>query len=359
MGVLRGKSTRSVWRLRLLDVRQLLWRIWHQLFEDELLGRSAELAYFFLLSIFPLLLFLTTLLGYLARENWQLGRELFSFVSTLSPSREVTTLLRDTLAEITLGRSSGKLSLGLAISLYAASNGVLAVGRTLNTAYGLRERRPWWWRRGEALCLVIAFAVMTVAALVLVFFGESIAEQVADALDLGPYFTPIWGMVQWAVVVFLAVFSFDLIFNFAPATRHDDRVWFTPGAVAGVMLWLAASSGFKVYLAQFGYYSRTYGSLGVVIVLLLWFYLTGAALLLGGELNSEIAKMQAEARAEREAAEEEEETELGGEEKTGAAGAVVEGAEPTERVEPSEPASPEPAPQDHPHPQPAVAERDA
>lgn len=297
MGVLRGKSTRSMWRLRGVSAWQLLKRIYHQVYEDDLLGRAAELAYFFLFSVFPLLLFLTTLLGYLARENWPLGRELFSFVSSVSPSRQVTSLLRDTLTEITEKRSGGKLSLGIVGALLIASYGILAVGRTLNAAYNLREHRPWWRRRVEAVGLVGVFAVLVITVLVLVFFGGEIAEGIADALDLGAAFPLTWKIAQSFVVVFCAVLSFDLLYNFAPAAGREDRVWFTPGAVAGVLLWLGASWGFRQYLLHFGYYSRTYGSLGAVIVMLLWFYLTGAAILLGGELNSEISKAEAEAEA--------------------------------------------------------------
>jgi membrane protein len=288
MGLLRGRSTRSSWRLGPGGIGGLLRKIWHQVYEDELLGRAAELAYFFLFSVFPLLLFLTTLLGYLARESWPLGRELFRFVSSVSPSREVTSLLRDTLEEITKARSGGKLSLGILVALIAASNAVMAVGRTLNRAYGLRERRPWWRRRLEAAVLVMVFAVLIVTALALIFFGERIADSLLAAFDLGPMFGWAWPLAQWAVVVFCAVFSFDLVFNFAPDRRVFQRVWLTPGAVVGVALWLAASYGFRYYLDYFGYYSRTYGSLGAVIVLMLWFYLTGAAMLIGGEINSEI-----------------------------------------------------------------------
>ena len=297
MGVLSGKNTRSMWDLRGVSPWQLLRRIYHQIVEDDLLGRAAELGYFFLFAVFPLLLFLTTLLGYLARESLPLGRELFAFVSSVSPSREVTKLLHDTLAEITAGRSGTKLWVGILVALYSAGNGILALGRTLNTAYDLRETRRWWRRWLEALVLVMVFTLLVVTALVLVFFGGEIAQAVADALRLGPLFSATWGVVQGFVVAACAVLSFDVLFNFAPAAGRDDRVWLTPGAVVGVLLWLGASWGFREYLFHFGAYSRTYGSLGAVIILLLWFYLTGVAILLGGELNSELSKLEAEAAA--------------------------------------------------------------
>jgi membrane protein len=302
MGVLRGKSTRSMWDLRGVSPWQLLRRIYLQIDEDELLGRAAELGYYFLFAVFPLLLFLTTLLGYLARASLPLGRELFIFVSSVSPSREATSLLRDTLAEITERRSGTKLWVGILVALYSAGNGILALGRTLNAAYDLRETRPWWRRWLQALLLVMAFTILIVTALVLVFFGGEIAQAVADALRLGPLFPAAWAVAQGFVVAGCAVLSFDVLFNFAPAAGRDDRVWLTPGAVVGVLLWLAASAGFREYLLHFGAYSRAYGSLGAVIILLLWFYLTGAAILLGGELNSELSKLEAEAAAAARAA---------------------------------------------------------
>lgn len=289
----------SLWHLGGLTWRQLVMRVGRQSMRDELIGRAAELGYFFLFSVFPLLLFLTTLLGYVARGSWQLRSQLFQWVSRVSPSADIVDLLRSTIEGITTARGGAKLSFGLVAALWVASNGMIAVGRTLNTACGLRETRPWWWRRLTSIGLVTAFALGTILALIVIFFGETISLQVADALALGGGFAWIWRVTQWSLVLFFVVLAFDLIYNFAPNLAHDHLVWFTPGAFVGVGLWIATSFGMRVYIANFPYYSMAYGSLGVVIVLLLWFYLTAAALLIGGEINSEIAvAMQGEA-AER------------------------------------------------------------
>lgn len=281
---------REFWRLGGLTPWELARRTWHQIGADLLIGRAAELAYFFLLSLFPLLLFLTTLLGYLARENMPFGRELFAFVSTVSPSGDVTSLLQDTLGEITESRSGGKLWLGIGIAVVAASQGVLAVGRTLNTAYGFEETRPWWRRHLGGIALIVAFTLLIVVALALVFFGEGIAAAAERAFAPGPILGRLWSVAQSGLLVLSAVLSFDLVYNFAPDVRAVYRVWITPGAVAGVGIWLAASHGFRAYVTNFPFYSVTYGSLGAVIVTLFWLYLTGMALLVGGELNSEIVK---------------------------------------------------------------------
>jgi membrane protein len=276
-----------MWPLRGRQWLALARGVGHQIAEDDILGRAAELAYFFLLSVFPLLLFLTTLLGYLAQG--ELSGELFGYVSTLSPSHDVTALLRGTLLEITLERSGWKLWLGLAVALLAASNAVLAVGRVLNRAYRYRERRPWLGRMAVAVLVTAVFTLLSTAVLAVFFFGEHLAVLIANALGMDIVFGAVWTVVQGLAMVVLAALGFDLVYNFAPAAAPADRVWLTPGAVFGVAIWLGASLGLRLYLTYFGYYSRIYGSLGAVILLLLWFYLTGAAILIGGEVNSEIA----------------------------------------------------------------------
>lgn len=280
---------RSLWHLGGLSWKQLAVRVGRQWMRDELIGRAAELGYFFLFSIFPLLLFLTTLFGYVARGSWQLRSQLFQWVSTVSPSEEVVELLRDTLEGIASASGGGKLSFGLVAALWVASNGMIALGRTLNTACGLRETRPWWWRRLTSIGLVAAFAAGVLLALLAIFFGETIAVELAEALGLGGGFAWIWRVVQWSVVLSFVVLAFDLVYNFAPNLARDHQQWLTPGAAIGVGLWIAASFGMRLYLANFSYYSTAYGSLGAVIVLLLWFYVSAAALLVGGEVNSEIA----------------------------------------------------------------------
>lgn len=290
---------RSLWHLGGLTWRQLAVRVGRQTMRDELIGRAAELGYFFLFSVFPLLLFLTTLLGYVARGSWQLRSQLFQWVGRVSPSPDIVDLLRSTLEGITSARGGGKLSFGLVAAIWVASNGMLAVGRTLNTAYGLRETRPWWWRRLASIGLVAVFAIGTTLALVVIFFGETISLRLAAELELGGGFAWIWRVTQWSVVLFLVVLAFDLVYNYAPNLARDHHAWFTPGAFLGVGLWIATSFGMRVYLANFTYYSTAYGSLGVVIVLLLWFYLTAAALLVGGEINSEIGLAMEGEAAER------------------------------------------------------------
>lgn len=281
----------DLWTRGGLTWKELGKRLWRQVYEDELLGRSAELGFFFFFSVFPLLLFLTTLLGYLAASG-DLRRELFDFVGTISPSTDITALLQTTLEDIVEKRSRGKLGFGLGVALWVASNGVLAIGRTLNTACGLREKRPWWKRRLVSVALTVVVAVLTATALGLVLAGGIVVGRLTEgaygathaALTVG------WHLVQWPLVLLFVAVAFELIYNYAPAMPREARAWVTPGTVVALVVWLLASLAFRFYIASFGHYDATYGSLGVIIILLAWFYLTGLAILVGGEINSEIAR---------------------------------------------------------------------
>ncbi|MBA3440498.1 MAG: YihY/virulence factor BrkB family protein [Pyrinomonadaceae bacterium] len=284
----------SPWKLGGLTWQELGKRVYAQINADDVFGRAAQLAYYFLLALFPLLIFLTTILGYLAETGSELQRDLLSYLSTVLPP-QAATLIDDTLKGITEGASGSKLSFGILATLWTASNGMGAISSSLNVAYNVEESRPWWKVRLTAIGLTVALAVLIISALGLIFFGHDIAEAVANKFGLGTIFTITWKILQWPIVLAFVLLSFALIYYMAPDI-HDARwQWITPGAGIGVALWLIASFAFKIYLEYFDSYSATYGSLGAVIVLMLWFYITGVAILIGGEINSEIENAAAEA----------------------------------------------------------------
>ena len=289
----------SLWTRAGLTWREIGVRLWRQIYQDELLGRSAELAYFFLFSAFPLLVFLTTLLGYMAGASASLRFNLLWYLAKISPSPEITSLLTDTLNEITVVRSGFKLYASLFAALWIASNGMIAVGRTLNIACGLKETRRWWKRRIISVLLTILFAVLIISALTVIFYGGAIANLLAE--HVGPFFAVAWHFFKWPLVLAFVVLSFEMVYNYAPNLGETtNRQWITPGAVTGVSLFLLASFGLRLYLAYFHIYSTTYGSVGAVILLLTWFYMTGFAILMGGEVNSEIGNEIARQKALRE-----------------------------------------------------------
>ncbi len=202
------------------------------------------------------------------------------------PSSAVV-LVRTTLDEISASSGSGKLSLGVLAALWAASNGMGAISQTLNTAYNVRETRSWWRVRLISVLLTIALSVIIIAALAIVLYGGEIGDTIAYRYGFSTFFTSIWKTLQWPIALGFVLATFNLIYNFAPNLASFQRRWFTPGAFVGVALWLMISFAFRLYLHFFDSYSVTYGSLGALIVLMLWFYLTGVAILIGGEVNCE------------------------------------------------------------------------
>lgn len=231
----------------------------------------------------------------MARLNEGVRWNLFWLIGHLSPSKQVTELLNHTLEEIAARGSGGKLSLGLLVSIWVASNGMIAVSRSLNRAFNLEEGRPWWLRRLVAMALIGGFGVLIIAALGLVIYGGVIADAFAEHLTFGPYLVALWHLARWLLVAGCLVLSFEMIYNFAPDLGGGQgkvrRRWGTPGAVVGVALFVGASVGFRAYLSYYNSYTRAYGSLGAVIVLLVWFYLTAFSIIMGGEVNSEIARV--------------------------------------------------------------------
>lgn len=278
----------SLWRLGGLSAGQLARRVWAEMEDDDILGRAAQLSYYFLLALFPLLLFLTSLLGYFAQAGTELRGELLGYLSTVVPG-QASALINSTVDEVSKASGGGKLSFGLVAALWAASNGMGAICAALNVAYEVKETRSWWKVRLVAMVLTIALSLLILSALVLVLFGGYIADAIAAHMMFGSVFTTTWKILQWPLVLAFVLGAFALIYYIAPDLKARRKwAWITPGSVLAVLLWLLVSFAFRLYLHFFDSYSATYGSLGAVIILMLWFYLTGAAVLIGGELNSEI-----------------------------------------------------------------------
>jgi membrane protein len=284
----------SLWRLSGLSWTALAKRTWKEIQEDEVFGRAAQLAYYFLLALFPLLLFLTSVIGLVLGSGTGLRHKLFNYLSEFLPP-SAYQLVDSTMNEVSAATGGGKLAFGILAALWAASNGMGAITEALNVAYDVKETRPWWKQRLTAISLTLGLSVLIISALILVLYGGRLGENIAGSFGLGGAFTTAWKVLQWPIALAFMVLAFALIYYFAPDVREQKWVWLTPGSAIGVVLWLLVSFGFRTYLHFFDSYSKTYGTLGAVIVLMLWLYLTGAAILIGGEINSEIEHAAAEA----------------------------------------------------------------
>lgn len=284
---------KSLWALRNISWWELGKRVWTEANNDRLFGRAAELSYYFLLALFPLLIFMTSAIGLVVGSDMGTRQQLFSYLARIMPP-SAFQLVNATMIEVSQSSGGGKLSFGLLAALWAASNGMSAITDSLNATYDIEEERPWWKQRLVAIILTVTLSILIVSALLLVVAGGHIAEGIANAYGFGPAFAIAWKIVQWPIALAFMILAFALIYFFAPDLRDQKWTWLTPGAAIGVALWVLVSLGFRVYLSFFDSYSATYGSLGAVIILMLWLYFTGAAVLIGGEINSEIENAAAE-----------------------------------------------------------------
>ena len=282
------------WKIRGWRWKTFGKRLWTKVNTDDVLNRAAILSFYFLLALFPLLLFLIALLGSFAETGTELRRNLLTYLRAIVPV-SASDLINTTVDEISKKSSGGKLSFGLLTSLWFASSGMGAIIEGLNVAYDVNETRAWWKRTLLAIVLTIALAVLIITALALMFYGSRMAEEIANRYGLGPAFTALWTILQWLFVLVFVFLAFQLIYYFAPDLHQQRLRWLTPGAAVGVVLWLLVSFLFGSYLNFYNGYSVVYGSLGAVIILMLWFYLTGVTILVGGEVNAIIE--QAAARA--------------------------------------------------------------
>lgn len=265
-------------------------RVWAEFSADEVSDRAAALAYYFLFALFPTLLFLTALLGLLPLGD--LMDRLLDYVSRAMPG-DAASIIERTLTEIRSGASGGLLSIGVLGALWAGSNGMSSIMSALNVAYDVKETRPWWKAKLLAIGLTLGFSVFILSALVLMVLGPKIGETVADWIGLGQVFSLVWNIVSIPLVMILVTLGIALVYYLAPNAEQRWR-WVTPGSVVALAVWLAASFGLRFYVTNFANYSATYGSIGGVILLMLWLYLSGIALLLGAEVNAEIEHAAAE-----------------------------------------------------------------
>jgi membrane protein len=286
----------SLWGLGGLTWKDLGRRVWSEIQEDDVFGRSAQLAYYFLLALFPLLLFLTSVIGLVMGSGTGLRHSLFNYLSQVLPG-SAFKLIDSAMYEVSAASGGGKVAFGILAALWAASNGMGAITQALNVAYDVEESRPWWKQRLTAVGLTVALSVLIISALVLVLYGGRIIEHVAGGYGFGEVFTIMWKVLQWPIAIAFMLVAFALIYYLSPDLHDQKWTWVTPGSAIGVGLWLLISFGFRLYLHFFDSYSKSYGSLGAVIVLMLWLYLSGAAILIGGEVNSEIENAAAKAGA--------------------------------------------------------------
>jgi len=274
----------GVWKLGGLRVTDLVRRVIHEIQDDDCLGRAAQLAYYFLFALFPFFLVLTTLLGFLPLPN--LMDRLMEMLGQMLPG-DALRLVQENVYDLFTNPRGGLLSFGILAALWTSSSALTAIIDGLNRAYDVQEGRPYWKVRGMAILLTVGLSVFIIASLVLLTFGPQIGGWIADQVGLGRVFQVAWNALRWPVIVGLIVLAMALIYYLGPDVEQRWQ-WITPGSLVAVIGWLLASLGFSFYVNNFGSYNAAYGSIGAVIVLLTWMYVSGFFVLLGGEINAEI-----------------------------------------------------------------------
>jgi membrane protein len=282
-----GQQLESLWSLGGLSVKELANRVYRGINDDYLLDRASALAYNFILALFPLMLFLLAVFGMFASQSASLRSNLFTYLGQVLPP-DAAQVISKTLTEVTKNAGGAKLTIGILLTLWFASGGMTSMISGLNGVYEVRDRRSFAKVRLFAMGLTVAISVLIITALIAILTGDFVASYLGSHLGLGKSAVITWHSVQIALALLFVILSFSLIYYYGPDLEEQHWYWITPGALIGVLLWVAASFGFRLYLHFFNSYSKTYGSLGAAMILLMWLYITGFSFLIGGEINAQI-----------------------------------------------------------------------
>jgi len=288
----------SLWNLQGTSVRTISQNTWKSIVADRLFGHAAELGFYFLFALFPTLLSASSILGMAARSANQIYTKLLNYLALVIPTAALGTVLA-TFNETNAAATSGKLTFGLIAAIWSASVGISAIQDTLNVVYKVEDTRSYFRARMYAIGLTILLSIIFTFVLVCLLGGDFFARLALQHIYhrfLAIIAAASTRLLGWSLASALLALSFAVIYYWAPDLKTRRWHWLTPGGAIGIAGWLLASLGLRAYLHFFDNFSVTYGSLGAVIVLLTWFYITGFMLLLGAEINSEIEAAAAEKR---------------------------------------------------------------
>ena len=288
----------SLWNLQGIPWTTVALRTWKSFLADNLLGRSAELGFYFLFALFPTLVSAVSILGLAARSAADIYVKLLQYLVLVVPSQALGTVL-ETFNQTTAAATRGKITFGLVAAMWSASVGFSAIQEALNTVYKVTDTRPYWRARLSAIGVTILLALL-ITLILASMLGADYFSHLAHHVLVHPWIAHtlafLFNLAGWSIATTLLTLSFAVIYYFGPDVKRSQWRWLTPGAAVGILGWLFASLGFRLYLHLFNSYTATYGSLGAVTILLMWFCITGLMLLLGAEINSEIEAAAAEQR---------------------------------------------------------------
>nr|WP_263323179.1 YihY/virulence factor BrkB family protein [Neobacillus sp. Marseille-Q6967] len=263
------------------NVRSSLLRLlWHRIEEDDIPGLSAQLAYFFLLSLFPLLIFIFTLLPYLPIPY----PDFLGSIREFAPP-DTMELIEKNVNDVMENRRGGLLSFGIIGTLWSASNGIHALVRAFNKAYNVEESRSFIVARAMSIVLTFGMLLVFIVAVLLPIFGREIGLFLSSQFGFTEEFLRIWNMLRFIVSALILFLIFTGLYWIAPNVKLRCRSGF-PGAAFATVGWILSSYALSFYVGNFNNFSLTYGSIGAIIVLLIWLYISGFIIIIGGEINA-------------------------------------------------------------------------
>ena len=280
----------SLWDLRRVPPRVIAARTWKSMREDRIFGHAAELAFYFIFALFPTLFCASSALGLAANSAQQFYDRLLGYLALVIPTAALGTVLQ-AFNQTTAAATTGKLTFGLIAAIWSASVGISAVQDTLDVVDKIEKGRPYFVARLYAIAITIILIVIVTGGLA-TLLGTDYLSRIAHR-DIHHYGLAMAASVTitavgWIAATLLLALSFAVIYRWAPSVNCRRWHWLTPGGAVGISGWLIASLTFRVYIHLCPSYSIAYGSLGAVIILLTWFYITGLMLLVGAEIDSEI-----------------------------------------------------------------------
>lgn len=290
------KGPPSIWRLGGLSLWELARSVIRDTRENELFERASGLAFEFLLALFSLLFILLAVFDLYASRSVELRTSLLAYFGDFLPNMAFQ-LLKRTTEELATKKTAEKMTIGVVVGLWLASQGVVAIVSALNAAFRVKESRSWLKVRATAVGLTLAISLLILSALTIVLVSADVMDWLGAQLHMGSSMIQFGKAMQWPTALLIVIFAYALIYHFGPDVKEQRWHWVTPGAIFGAGLWLAASVGYRIYLRYVNDYTLIFGSLGALVILLVWLYVSGLAFLIGGEINANIERA---ARADRE-----------------------------------------------------------
>jgi membrane protein len=271
-----------------MQIRAFIKQFRTELAADRITDVAAMMTYYAVFALFPMLIFVVTLALLVVPSS--VITDAVAMMASAIPG-DVAGILRDSVARMESAAGAGFAIGSAALALWGASRGAASLMNALDDMFEKKETRPWWKRQVIAIGTTLLVAVLLIAAMSLLSVGPAAGHFIADRFGLGGAFDIVWAVARWTLAALLVMLVWALLYKLLPDTDAPFRV-FTPGAIAGVVLWFAVTQGFGFYLDSFASYEKTYGAVAVVIVFLTWLWLSNLALLIGAEINDVLAELR-------------------------------------------------------------------